>query len=460
MRIGDLTRLSWDQVRRRKVVTALCAAGLSIGCAAIILALSIGESAQQYIENEMNSFFKMDEITVTANEGVPASGGQGGQAVGGDSAEGDDSLERGKLTDQKLAIMRNIKHVTAVAPFQQMNYLEMSTTDNRKAYVEVIGTDLNMLEGFDKPFMQGGPSDLIGTVVLNYGATLGLVDPETRDKLIEQLNRNPYDSSLMEQYDKMNRTPSSLFQRQVQFLGFSNDGKAKQSSPLRVTGVLKKPKGVSENAVAYDKKAYVSLETAQMLKQELNMGGGNAGEASYNSVIVKVDSQENVEQVEQQIKKLTLNTQTNLQQKERIAEQFGIIKAVALGGGVFILIIASISIVVAMTMSTYQRRRQIGIMKVLGANLAQIRNMFIIEAALLGLLGGLLGILFSYWIVWGINALIQSMPGSDQDAVIIFVPLMAIPVGMAFAILTGVISGIYPAVSASRTDALTAIRRD
>ncbi|MCQ6561785.1 ABC transporter permease [Paenibacillus mendelii] len=461
MRVADLTRLSWDQVRRRKVVTALCAAGLSIGCAAIILALSIGESAQQYIENEMNSFFKMDEITVMANEGVSAngSGGSGGAGSGNPAAE-EDSLERGKLTDQKLTIMKNMKHVTAVAPFQQINYLEMSTTDNRKTYVEVIGTDLNMLEAFDKPFMQGGPSDLTGTIVLNYGATLGLVDAETRDKLIEQLNRNPYDSSLMEQYENMNRMPAALFQRQVQFLGFSSVGKASQSSPLRVTGVLKKPKGVSENAVAYDKKAYVSLETAQMMKQELNMGGGSIDEASYNSVIVKVDSQENVEEVEQQIKKLTLNTQTNLQQKERIAEQFSIIKAVALGGGIFILIIASISIVVAMTMSTYQRRRQIGIMKVLGANLGQIRNMFIIEAALLGLLGGLLGILFSYWIVWGINFLIQSMSGTSEGAVIIFIPLMTIPVGMAFAILTGIISGIYPAVSASRTDALTAIRRD
>src|SRR5690606_6965395 len=163
-------------------------------------------------------------------------------------------------------------HVTAAAPFQQIGYLEMSTTDNRKSYVEVIGTDLDMLEAFDKPFMNGGPSDLIGTIVLSYGATLGLVEAEVRDKRIEQLRSNPYDSTLMEQYEKMNRMPASLFQRQVQFLGNSNDGKANRTSQLRVTGILKKPKGVSENAVAFDKKAYVSIETAQMMKQELNMG--------------------------------------------------------------------------------------------------------------------------------------------------------------------------------------------
>jgi ABC-type antimicrobial peptide transport system permease subunit len=85
--------------------------------------------------------------------------------------------------------------------------------------------------------------------------------------------------------------------------------------------------------------------------------------------------------------------------------------------------------------------------------------MFIIEAALLGLLGGLLGILFSYWIVWGINALILSLNNGQTD-ISIFIPYSAIPVGMTFAIMTGILSGIYPAVSASRTDALTAIKRD
>ncbi|MNE97461.1 ABC transporter permease YtrF precursor [compost metagenome] len=98
-------------------------------------------------------------------------------------------------------------------------------------------------------------------------------------------------------------------------------------------------------------------------------------------------------------------------------------------------------------------------MKVLGANLAQIRNMFIVEAALLGFLGGLLGVLFSYWIVWAMNALIMTMSG-ESDALTIYIPLLTIPTGMLFAIATGVVSGIYPAISASRTDALTAIRRD
>ncbi|MFX3633894.1 MAG: ABC transporter permease [Candidatus Pristimantibacillus sp.] len=448
MRIRDITRLSWDQVKRRKVVTGLCAAGISIGCAAIIVAMSLGTSAQTYIEDQMNSFFKMDEITVTANEGVRGAG----------DAIDDSILERGMLTEQKLSVIRNIPHVKAVAPYQMLDYMEMTTSDNRKSSLEVIGTDLNALTAFGHEFMQGAPSDLTGMVILNYGSTLGLVDPEVRDKLLEQMNRNPYDDSLMEQYKNMNKVPSAMYQKQIQFSAYGQDKQA-ASSPLRIAGVLKKKDGASDDSVMYDKKAYVSLETAELLAQELKLNRGKQKAGTYNSVVVKVDDQQYVEQVEKQIQKLTLTTQTNLYQKEQLAQQFGIIKAVALGGGIFILIIASISIVVAMTMSTYQRRRQIGIMKVLGANLGQIRNMFIVEAALLGFLGGLLGVMFSYWIVWGINALILAISG-EQDAVIIFIPWTTIPLGMAFAVMTGVLSGIYPAISASRTDALTAIRRD
>ncbi|MNP21682.1 ABC transporter permease YtrF precursor [compost metagenome] len=137
------------------------------------------------------------------------------------------------------------------------------------------------------------------------------------------------------------------------------------------------------------------------------------------------------------------------------------VKKAALGVGVFILIIASISIIVAMTMSTHQRRRQIGIMKVLGANMRQIRHMFITEAALLGLLGGILGVIVSYLIVYGINQLISTAAGPNPgDSLIIYIPYMTILIGVAFAIMTGVLSGIYPAISASRTNALTAIKRD
>jgi acetoin utilization transport system permease protein len=462
LRISDISRLAWEQVKRRKVVTGLCMAGISIGCAAIIVALSIGDSAQSYTEREINRNFKMDEITVSPNGGIPS---QGGGSGGSGSSAANEKLDPGRLTAQKLEIIKGLRHVTAAAPFQELGYIQMLTIDNKITDVQLIGTDLRLLTKYDKKFKQGGASDLVGMAVLNYGATVGLIDNETRQRLFEQLSTDPYNNKLMEQYNSLSMLPTDMYKQQVQLQSFdpaSQTGGMLVSSPIQVVGILDNPSGTNEDMAMYDKKIYVSLETGERLVEQMKLSSGTAGQKGvYNSAIVKVDSTENIVELEKLIQKLTLTTSTNLYQKEALADTFSMVKKAALGIGVFILIIASISIIVAMTMSTHQRRRQIGIMKVLGANMGQIRNMFITEAALLGMLGGLLGIAFSYLIVLGINKLIGNSSGmGGGEPLVIYIPLMTLPVGIAFAVMTGVLSGIYPAISASRTNALTAIKRD
>lgn len=461
MRIRDISRLAWDQVRRRKVVTGLCMAGISIGCAAIIVALSLGESAQVYSEKMLNSYLKMDEITVTPNSGIPSQGG----GDGGGEFEDNSRPDPGRLTRQKLEIIQGLDHVISAAPYRELGNMQLYTVDNKMADVQVIATDLSLLAKFDKTFYQGGGSDVPNTVVLTYGATLGLIDAETRQKIFQELSSDPNNIQLMQQYESLSILPTELYQQQIQLQiqDYTQvDGQTYSSSPLRVSGILNKTAGMEDWMVAYDKVMYVSLESAERLIEELNLTNAAGGQSdAFNSVIVKVDSKENILQLEQLIQKLNLSTSTNLYQQESLAQEFAIVKKVALGVGVFVLIIASISIIVAMTMSTHQRRRQIGIMKVLGANMGQIRNMFITEAALLGLLGGLLGVLISYLIVYGINSLLGTQGGANpSDAEIVFIPLMTMPIGISFAVMTGIISGIYPAISASRTDALTAIKRD
>ncbi|OMD66193.1 ABC transporter permease [Paenibacillus odorifer] len=437
-------------------------AGISIGCAAIIVALSIGDSAQSYTEREINRNFKMDEITVSPNGGIPS---QGGGSGGSGSSAANEKLDPGRLTAQKLEIIKGLRHVTAAAPFQELGYIQMLTIDNKITDVQLIGTDLRLLTKYDKKFKQGGASDLVGMAVLNYGATVGLIDNETRQRLFEQLSTDPYNNKLMEQYNSLSMLPTDMYKQQVQLQSFdpaSQTGGMLVSSPIQVVGILDNPSGTNEDMAMYDKKIYVSLETGERLVEQMKLSSGTAGQKGvYNSAIVKVDSTENIVELEKLIQKLTLTTSTNLYQKEALADTFSMVKKAALGIGVFILIIASISIIVAMTMSTHQRRRQIGIMKVLGANMGQIRNMFITEAALLGMLGGLLGIAFSYLIVLGINKLIGNSSGmGGGEPLVIYIPLMTLPVGIAFAVMTGVLSGIYPAISASRTNALTAIKRD
>ncbi|UKS24049.1 ABC transporter permease [Paenibacillus sp. HWE-109] len=450
MKLKDYLRLGWDQLQRRRVVTALCTVGIAIGSASIIVALGFGESIQHYSQKQLSFYLKTDEIMIVNQGGDPNSAAA--------------------LTASKLDLIRTFPHVKSVASFQDLGSFSFTVDDGKQSYLDLKATELSALEDFDAKFQQGGPGDQNNQIVLGYGTTLGVMDSKTievRNKLMQQ---NP-SKEQAETFRQMDVLPYPLYQKQLLLKANNDRGQSDNQNgasvkptmemTVRVSGVLQKPDGLPAYMLQGNKTAYVSHQTGLKILESLNKATTN-GQPRYSEVKVKVDSSTNVKQVDEWIKKLQLNTQTNLFQEDRMKGQFAIIRLLLTGVGLFVLFVASISIVVAMTMSTHQRRRQIGIMKVLGANLNQIRNMFIVESTLLGMLGGFVGILLSYWVIWGINLIIIRFgsTGSGEPAEILFISFWILPVGMFFAIMTGVLSGLYPAVKASRTDALTAIKRE
>ncbi|SFF00877.1 MacB-like core domain-containing protein [Paenibacillus algorifonticola] len=445
MRAADLVKMSWRQIVRRRVVTFLCMIGLSIGCASIIMAVSIGQSAQRQSEEQMNAEFKMDEITV-----LPNSSGAGGTM----------EIGRGDITKEKLDVIRNLSHVTAALPMLKLNYMDMSILDSRNVSTEVIGTDLGSLASFGFEFAEGGASTALGAAIVSYGATFGLADPIIRNEIFEALKNDPNNEQNYLKLSQFDQKQTDLYQQQIHFSESNLPDKAaaaKISTPLRVSGVLEVKSGSNAEYSLYEKTVYVSLDTARMLQEQFVKEGESSPPLKFESVLIKVEDKKYVAQVEAQIQQLFLTTQSNLFQEVMIQEKFALYKKAALSIGLFIMFLASLSILVAMTMSTHQRRRQIGVMKILGANLWQIRQMFVTEAALLGLLGGAVGLVISYIVVGGLNKVIVS--GAIANVSFnVNIPVFALVVGIVFTVLTGVLSGIYPAVSASRTNALEVIK--
>lgn len=445
-------RLAWGQIKRRKVVTALCMTGISIGCAAIIVAISIGNAAQSYLEKEIIEGMKLDEITVTPQELNDS--GEGGNGAGG-SPGGD----RGLLTEDKLNVIRGMKHVKSVVATKQIGSFRTVSSGNLvNENISLVAIDLSQLKKMGNRFVQGGPLDTIGSVVLNYGATTGWKDAETIERLNNMINTDPNNPKVWDEYQKYESAVSEMIGQNIQMEGTDNERKI-LSPQLYVGGVLDVPKGRDAEFANYDRQAYISLETEEWLSDILNPQEGSAPKQRvYNTVTVTVDDLGNIKPIEELISKLALNAMDNLAMRDQIASQLNTFKAISLGVGVFILLLASISIIVAMTMSTHQRRRQIGIMKVLGANMPQIRTMFIVEASLLGFLGGLLGIVFAFLIVRGLGSFVTASAG--MSGLEMEISLGTLPTGIAFAVFTGIFSGIYPAISAARTNALLAIKRD
>ncbi len=134
----------------------------------------------------------------------------------------------------------------------------------------------------------------------------------------------------------------------------------------------------------------------------------------------------------------------------------------SLVGGIALLV-ASIGIVNTMIMSIYERTREIGTLKAMGASRGDIRWMFMIEAGLIGMMGGVAGLTLS-WILskilnrgalWYAENHKLPMP----DTLFVITPLLALQ-AIGFATLIGIVAGLYPANRAASLDPLAALRHE
>jgi putative ABC transport system permease protein len=154
-----------------------------------------------------------------------------------------------------------------------------------------------------------------------------------------------------------------------------------------------------------------------------------------------------------------------VQSLELILEQanrvFAVINVMLASVGGLALFVASLGIVNTMIMAIYERTREIGTMKAIGASRGDIRGLFMIEAGLIGLLGGavgivggwLLGLLLNQVIAWYIER--ERLP---IDATFFVTPWWLALAALGFAAMVGIVAGLYPAARAARLDPLVALR--
>ena len=196
---------------------------------------------------------------------------------------------------------------------------------------------------------------------------------------------------------------------------------------------------------------------------------------AYDQVLVKAADLKSVPEVESQIKALGYETSSYEDMRKSLEEQSRAIQLILGGIGAVSLLVAAIGIANTMVMSVTERTREIGIMKALGCYVRDIRAMFLMEAGSIGLLGGVLGLLFSYIISVGINLfsfgafggggvtweLIKQalIGGEDVVRTSVIKPELVI-FALVFSVLVGLVSGYQPANKAVKISALEAIRNE
>jgi len=194
-------------------------------------------------------------------------------------------------------------------------------------------------------------------------------------------------------------------------------------------------------------------------------GGKLAGDQTegYDSAVVRVSDPVQLTVVRQKITELGFGSFSIVDELDQIRTVFLIIDSVlGLLGGISLLV-ASFGIANTMIMSILERTREIGIMKAIGAEDREIKLIFFVEAAVLGVVGGVIGVFLAWGIDGVANRLAYRFILKPQGASFIdffHLPLYLSFGAIAFALVVSILAALYPASRAARIDPVRALRHD
>jgi len=212
-------------------------------------------------------------------------------------------------------------------------------------------------------------------------------------------------------------------------------------------------------------RVYLPLKTAEQLHvaqpdDVQAFLSGNPAKPSYMAMTVRVRSPKDVPQVEAAIKQLGFATFSLLDATKSLRVVFTVFDLFLGLFGSLALTVASLGIINTLVMAILERRREIGILKALGATDRDVRSLFFAEAGAMGLFGGVFGVTLGWLIgsalTWGTTIYLhrQNLP----NVKISYVPWWLALSAIGFAIIVSLVAGLYPASRAARLNPVEALR--
>jgi ABC-type antimicrobial peptide transport system permease subunit len=466
MNISDEISLSARNLLRRKGRTALTLVGVVIGTCMVVLMISLGIAQTKTNEEMLQSWGDLTQVQIYGY----------GMMMGSD----------GKplyLDDAAIANIKQIPHVAAATPYAQANNLEGEITAGRNGrytsdIYNLIGIDPTALEPMGFALQSGSwptntpASEKATKLQVLVGSSTGYNFQDSR-KSYNSPKRYRYEGQTDANGKEL--PPFVDIDKDKMTLTIkTGEGSTEKSRSweLEIVGVLE-----PDGAKGYWTQSGIVLriQDMKMLQKIYNdMTKTKEESKSYDQVYVKVDDLSNVTDVETAIHDLGFtNTYSMNQQREEMQKQvmnsqmiFGGIAAVS-------LLVAAINIINTMTMAIYERTREIGVMKVLGCELGNIRTMFLLESSTIGFIGGLIGVGISLIASFVLNNLSTLGQGLDLSGLmgggyymgggggtISIIPPWLMLAALVFATLVGLVAGILPANKAVKISALEAIRHE
>jgi putative ABC transport system permease protein len=233
--------------------------------------------------------------------------------------------------------------------------------------------------------------------------------------------------------------------------------------PLTIVGVTDldpdSMRGAARARLFLPEKLILSLHAMQAYNFR-ESSAANRSEPTYSTVIARVTTASKVDSVEQAIKKMGFNTFSMLDASKGLQTFFKIVDLFLGIFGSLALAVACIGIVNTLVMAILERRREIGIMKAIGASDRDVQGLFFAEAGAMGVFGGLIGVVLG-WAIGraidiGTNIYLHQQGLQPQH--FWAVPWWLVGFALGFSLVVSLASGIYPAIRAAKLDPVQALR--
>lgn len=456
MKISDRILMALRNLSRRKSRTILTVLSVVIGATSIILMLAFATGISNSQKEMIESFGGLTSITIV----------------------GDNPAANMDVKDTDINKLKKVKGVRAVVPSKE--FWGEVMVDKGDDYVlntsfEVVPDDVFKLLTSDM-FEWGkglSPSDKDG-IVLGQNANVQKIKKMPDGGWTSMPMEGDFDYGSHDYYLRLGYKDES--DDGVHF-GNENENKDQENKPTFVDVKIKPVGKLNSKAILKGWSSYANETFYKNLKKEdsklqspqLDMSYDEKGQPivaksdkiKYDNLRVIVDDVNNLERIENDIKKLGYNTQSEAGSAENIKKQTMQVTLILGGIGSVAFIVSAIGIINTMLMSIYERQKEIGVMKVIGASINDIRGMFLIESGFIGFFGGVIGLIISLVVGKVLNGFLDGGMifdvGGQGGNMIAISPLLAI-VGVGFSSLVGVLAGYIPARRATKLSAIEALR--
>src|SRR4051812_13025877 len=462
MKLPDLTELALRNLRESLLRNSLTTIGISVGVASLVAMLSLGIGLQQMASRRLVKSGLFDTMVVTSRREMRGMGRE-------DERNGPIPGESRVLDEAARSEIEHIANVAEAYPdirfaselrFEDKPHLTMISA------LPASAKSNDAFEGMQGAFFS---SDTAPEVILQksfaeelLGKTpaLGAAEPNVTELAKPLLGKEM--TMLYSQREASPTPPLRGNSNSPEVAGASYSVISRQQK-LKIVGVSDlDPESMRGPTRA---KVFLPLGLAESLHvmtptdlREISHAASH--QPVYSSISVRVENPAQVQPVEDAIKKMGFTTFSILDASRGLRQFFAVLYAFLGIFGSLALIVASVGIVNTLVMAILERRREIGIMKAIGASDGDVKKLFFAEAGAMGILGGIVGVALG-WIIgqvinFGTNVYLkrQSLPPEHFWAV----PWWLVFFSILFAFIVSLVSGLYPAGRAARLDPVQALR--